>query len=207
VAEPEVDERAGLVEPLRSRWSPSVFDPDHVVTPAEVTLLLRAAQWAPSTGNSQPWRYVVAPRGGAAHAALLPHLSRGNSGWVPRASLVLLAGAQVAPDPDGPEGNGPKSPRHARYDLGQASAYITVQAASLGLHVHQFAGFDHAATAADLGVPNHVELMAGLAVGRHLAGPDDRIDEADRDRERRPRVRRGLAEIAFGPRWGEAWTG
>lgn len=201
-----VDEASALAEPLRSRWSPSVFDLDHTISDADVAVLLHAAQWAPSTGNSQPWRFLVAPRGGAVHDVLVPHLSRGNAGWVPRASLVLLAATQVAPDA---EGNGPRSAEYARYDLGQAAAHLTLQARAMGLHTHQFAGFDHAVVAAELGVPDHVALMVGIAVGRHLPVPDDEdaATEADRERERRPRARRGLDEIAFGARWGEPWTG
>ena len=86
---------AGLAEPMRSRWSPSVFDDRHELSAAEVTTLLEAARWAPSAGNSQPWRFVVAPRGSAAHTAFVPHLSRGNAGWVPRDSLVVVAGCEV----------------------------------------------------------------------------------------------------------------
>lgn len=196
-----------LAEPLRSRWSPSVFDPDHTLSSTEIETLLRAAQWSPSAGNGQPWAYVVAPRGSAAHDVLLPHLSRGNSGWVPRASLVLLAATQVAPDPDG---NGPKNGDYARYDLGQASAHVTLQARSMGLHAHQFAGFDQGAVSAELGVPEHYALMVGIAVGVHLASADDdesrSISPADREREQRPRERKPLEQIAFGSRWGEAWT-
>lgn len=197
-------EAASLAEPLRSRWSPSVFDIDHTLGASEIETLLHAAQWSPSAGNSQPWRYVVAPRGSAAHAALVPHLSRGNSGWVPRASLVLLAATQVAPDA---EGNGPKSADYARYDLGQASAHVTLQARAMGLHAHQFAGFDHEAAAAAFEVPAHMALMAGIAVGAHLVEQDvEEIAVGDREREHRPRVRKPLAEIAFGSRWGETWT-
>ena len=193
-----------LAEPLRSRWSPSVFDTEHTLAGADIETLLRAAQWAPSAGNSQPWGYVVAPRGSAAHTALLPHLSRGNATWVPRASLVLVAGTQVAADPDG---NGPKSGDYARHDLGQASAHVTLQARSMGLHAHQFAGFDHDAAAESLGVPGHVVLMTGIAIGVHVRPTGDAEDlGGDREREQRARVRRPLSEIAFGSRWGEAWT-
>uniref|UniRef100_UPI001601DDB2 nitroreductase family protein n=1 Tax=Nocardioides pelophilus TaxID=2172019 RepID=UPI001601DDB2 len=93
-------EAASLAEPLRSRWSPSVFDAEHRLTAEEITTLLHAAQWAPSSGNLQPWRFVVCERGDAAHRAMVPHLSRGNSGWVPRASVVFLTATQVAEAPD-----------------------------------------------------------------------------------------------------------
>jgi nitroreductase len=207
------DDLAGVAEPMRSRWSPSVFDPDHTLDRDEVLALLRAARWAPSAGNGQWWGFLVAPRGSEAHDVVVEHLSRGNAGWVPRASLVLVAGTQVGPDPDGPDGlggPGPGSADYARYDLGQAAAHVTLQARAMGLDAHQFAGFDREAVAAALGVPGHVSLMAGIAVGRHLppdaAAADDRISEADRERERRPRTRKPMTEIAHGPRWGEAWT-
>ncbi|WP_246081724.1 nitroreductase family protein [Nocardioides litoris] len=185
----------GLAEPLRSRWSPSVYDAAHTLTDDEVALLLEAARWAPSAGNSQPWRFVVAPRGSAAHAALLPHLSRGNSGWVPRASLVLVAGCEVVDV---------KSPEVARHDLGQAVAHVTLQARAMGLHTHQFAGFDHEAAAAALGVPDSVRLVAGIAVG--VPGDPAEVDERDADRDRRERSRRPLAEIAYVDGW-RPWRG
>lgn len=189
-----------IAEPLRSRWSPSVFDADHVLADAEVRALLEAAQWAPSAGNRQPWRYLVLPRGSAGHAALLPHLSRGNSGWVPRASLVLLSAAAVGSD--GNEFGDLLVPMH---DVGQASAHLTLQAQAMGLSAHQFAGFDHAAAAAALGVPDDVRLVAGIAVGRR--GDPAEVDPRDAEREQRPRTRRPLAETFFGDRWGEPAAG
>ena len=185
----------GLAEPLRSRWSPSVFDPTHELTADQVDTLLAAARWAPSAGNSQPWRYVVAPRGSAAHTAFVPHLSRGNAGWVPRASLVLVAGVEVVDV---------KDPDIARHDLGQASAHVTLQARALGLHAHQFAGFDKDAAALALGVPDSVRLMAGIAIG--VLGDPTQVPEREAERDRRARERRPLADIAFDLGW-RPWGG
>ncbi len=190
-----------LSEPLRSRWSPSIFDAGHVLTDAEVATLLHAAQWAPSAGNSQPWRFLVLIRGTAAHAAFVPHLSRGNAGWVPRASLVLVGAAQVA---DGPDGSTINSADFARYDTGQAAAHVTLQARAMGLHAHQFAGFDHPAVAAEFGVPDHLQLLAGIAVG--VRGNAADVPERDQERELKVRTRRPLAEIAFAGQWGQPWT-
>lgn len=189
-----------LAEPLRSRWSPSIFDDEHRLTHDELSTLLHAAQWAPSSGNSQPWAFVVAERGSASHEALVRHLSRGNAGWVPRASVVLVATTQVAPDADG---NGGRSEALAHYDLGQAAAHVTLQARAMGLHAHQFGGFDKDALAAELGVPDHVQVMSGIAIGVRGAAAD--VPERDQEREQRPRSRKPLAEMVHGAAWGQPW--
>lgn len=189
-----------LEEPLRSRWSISVYDDQHTLTRDQIESLLSAARWSPSAGNSQPWRFIVAERGSHAHGVLVRHLSRGNSGWVPRASVVFIAIAQVAQDPDG---NGPQWPTYSFYDLGQAAAHLSVQASLIGLRVHQFAGFDHAAVGAELGVPEWFQVMTGIAVG--LPGDPADVDPRDAEREQRVRARRPLAEIAFTDGFGKPW--
>lgn len=189
-----------LAEPLRSRWSPSIFDDRHRLTHEQIGALLHAAQWAPSSGNSQPWAFVVAERGSASHDVLVAHLSRGNAGWVPRASLVLVTATQVAPDEDG---NGGRSEALAHYDLGQAAAHVTLQARAMDLHAHQFGGFDQAAVAEGLGVPAHFRVMSGIAIG--VRGNPEDVPERDQEREQRPRSRRPLAEIVHGSAWGEPW--
>ena len=192
-----------LTDHLRERWSVSVFDDAHTLTPEQIRLLLEAARWAPSAGNSQPWSFLVATRGSTVHEVLVKHLSRGNSGWVPRASAVFITLAQTGSDPDDPNGKGLKSPAHAFYDVGQAAAHLTVQAAALGLSSHQFAGFDHDAVAAELGVPDWWRVMTGIAVGVH--GDPAEVDPSDAAREQRERSRRPLAEIAYAERWGQSW--
>ena len=206
----EADAQRTLAEPMRSRWSTRVFDADHELGDDQLELLLRAAQWAPSWGNLQPWALVVARRGGAAHEALVPRLSRGNSTWVPRASVVLVTAARVAPDPgadsadaDTADTGGFKGENSACYDLGQAAAHLTLQAVAMGLQAHQFAGFDREGLGHDLGVPPWFRVLSGIAVGRH--GDPAEVSERDREREGRPRVRRGLAGLVHVDTWGQAW--
>ena len=145
---------------------------------------------------------MVARRGGPAHRVLLPHLSRGNAGWVPRASVVLLAAAQIGPAP----GEEPlKGEAYACYDLGQAAAHLTLQARAMGLHAHQFAGFDRDAVAGELEVPPHFRLLSGIAVG--ALGDPASAAERDREREDRPRTRRALAEFVHVDGWAAPWPG
>lgn len=195
-----------MTDPLLSgRWSPSVFDPAYEISDGELEQLLTAAQWAPSWGNSQPWAYVVLRRGTSGHDVLLRHLSRGNAGWVPRASVVLVATTQTGTAPDGPDGKPGKEATdvYAWHDLGQATAHVTLEARALGLDAHQFAGFDHDAVAAALGVPAHRTVRSAVAIGRHAPGSTD--DERLLEREARPRRRKDLSEIAFGEEWGRPW--
>ncbi|GAA0973358.1 Protein DrgA [Nocardioides aquaticus] len=191
-----------LAEPLRSRWSPTFFDDTQALDRAQVTTLLQAARWAPSAGNSQPWVFLVAERGSGTRAALEEHLSRGNA-WVRRPAVVLLGCTQVGPDPAAPPSGKPaKDPAYAHHDLGQAAAHVTLQARAMGLDAHQFSGFDKDAVAAALGLPDHVRLLTGIAVGHR--GDPAAAPEAEREREAKPRTRKPLDEVAL-VRWGEAW--
>lgn len=180
---------------LRDRWSPRVFDPAHELSDDDLRSLLEAARWAPSAGNSQPWAFLVGRRGEPGHARLVEHLSRGNTPWVPRASAVLVSAHQVA---SGPEDDAPAFSDYALHDLGQAVAHLTFQAAVLGLHVHQFAGFDHDGVAAAFGVPPHWKVTAGIAVGR-LCDPAA-TDVPERDLA--TRVRKELSDFVYADAWG-----
>lgn len=189
-----------LAEPLRSRWSPSVYDDSHRLEPDEIEALLRAAQWAPSAGNRQPWVVFVCERGTLVHDRLVATLSRGNSGWVPRASVVFVTAAHVraAAGEDAASVSD-----YAVYDVGQAAAHLTLQARAMGLHSHQFAGFDHDALAEALDVPDTHRLLTGIAIGV-LGDPAD-VDERTAARDHRDRVRTDLSEWAYGGPFGQAW--
>ena len=81
---------------------------------------------------------------------------------MPRASVVFVTATQVAADPTG---NELKGAFYACYDAGQAAAHLTLQARAMGLHAHQFGGFDRDAVAVGLGVPDYFRVLSGIAVG------------------------------------------
>ena len=175
-----------------------MYDDRHRLSDSEIETLLHAAQWAPSAGNSQPWLFFVCVPGTANHDRLVATLSRGNSGWVPRASVVFLTAAHVR---TGEEPDAPAFSDYALYDVGQAAAHLTLQAQAMGLHAHQFAGFDHEVLAAALGVPPTHQLLTGIAVG--APGDPADVDERTAGRDHRDRVRKPLAEWAFWGGFGE----
>ncbi len=169
---------------LAGRWSPRALDPGHHLTDTQVTALLEAARWAPSASNSQPWRFAVALRGTASHAAVLAALAGGNRAWAHAASALVVAAAETH-DADGAERP------WAVYDTGQAVAHLSTQARWEGLSVHQMGGFDVRGIAALL--PDDVTPLVVLAVGRR----DDTVELAEpfASRESAPRERLPLEAL------------
>lgn len=179
-------------ELIARRWSPRAFDPEAVLEPAALAAVLEAARWASSWGGSQPARFVVGRRGDATFEGLVETLSRGNRGWAPRASALILGVAQV--------NDGEKALTHSAFDLGQAMAQLALQAVAQGLVTHPMAGFDAAAARARFTIPDDHEPLVLLALGA-LADPST-LDDGLRAKEERPRRRRALDEIAYAGTWG-----
>lgn len=182
---------------LQERWSPRAFDETHVIEPLQLASILEAARWTPSAGNSQPWSFIVGVRGDATFEAFRETHSRGNKSWTHRASALLVTLRQLE---SGPDHEIPWD-TYTQYDLGQAAAHLSIQAHSLGLHTHQFAGFDHDAAAEAFEVPAHWAVTTGIAIGL-LADPSV-LDEGTREKELRPRTRRPVGEFVFSGKWGE----
>ncbi len=95
--------------------------------------------------------------------------------------MLMLAAALTVRD-DG------KVLGHAWYDTGQAVAHLTVEAAALGLAVHQMGGFDREGVRAEFTLPAHVEPIAMVAVGCY--DPEAPLPEPLWSRERAPRERK-----------------
>jgi nitroreductase len=182
---------------LRDRWSPRVFDPTHELSDDELRLLLEAARWSPSAGNTQRWAFLVGRRGDATFTEIEKHLAKGNAGWVANVSAVVVVCFQTGAAPEDQE-----TPYLdlAEYDAGQTAVHITVQAASMGLHVHQFAGFDHEGVAEAFGVPGHWRVATGVAIGR-IGDPETSEVHEKKRSERKP-----LEEIAYAGSWGTPLT-
>jgi nitroreductase len=169
--------------PYQARWSPIDWDPTHRLDAATTDLLLEAARWSPSAGNSQPWSFVTALRGDALHTALLPTLAASARRWAPAASLLVVNVCHRYV-----EGTDWDYSEFAEYDLGQAVAHLTLQAHALGLHSRQFRAFDRSQVEAVLDVPPHWVAMTMTAVGRPAPGaqPSDRLRRPLDDLRLRP---------------------
>jgi nitroreductase len=146
---------------LRARYSPAAFDPDHCLNEAELVLLLEAARWAPSAGNSQPWAFLTGRRHDPSYELLTRHLAPSARRWATSASaLVVNVAHRYVDDTD------LAYSEFADYDLGQAVAHMTLQAQALGLACRQFRAFDLPALTAELRLGAGWEVVSMTAVGR-----------------------------------------
>lgn len=192
---PETD--AELIPPIRHRWSPRAFLDKPV--PADVLrTVLEAARWAASSSNEQPWRYIVARREDAEEfARLLSVLVEKNQMWAKAAPVLMLSVAKRTTHSGRPN-------RHYLHDTGAASALLAIQAAAMGLQLHQMGGFDSAKAREVFGIPEDFEPAAAMALGypgpAELAPPDFRAGETAK------RVRKPLSELAFNSKWGQAFA-
>jgi nitroreductase len=167
---------------LAARWSPAAFDAGHTSRAADVDLLLEAARWAPSAGNSQPWAFVAGLRGDAVNLRLRSHVARSAADLSATASLLvanLCHRHVVATDWEYSE--------FAHYDLGQAVAHMCLQAQAIGLLSRQFRAFDRDGIAAEFAVPAHWEVTSMTAFGRVARGAVPHVPAARWPRPRRTR--------------------
>lgn len=186
--EKPADTSVPVTEEIARRWSPRAFDESAGVSDEQLRALLEAARWAPSSGNTQPARYLVGRRGDATFKKIFGALADGNKIWAHRAGLLLI-GLVVTQNEKG------EIP-HAEFGLGLATQNLVLQAVREGLVAHQMGGFDPDAIVRDFELPDGLVPRVAIAAGKQAA-PE--ILDAERliEREIAPRVRIPLSDFAF----------
>ncbi|HZP05655.1 MAG TPA: nitroreductase family protein [Terracidiphilus sp.] len=179
----------GVLPVIHERWSPRAFA-DRDVPRADLKRVFEAARWAPSSGNEQPWRYVVGARGTETHRKIYESLVGFNQQWAGKAPVLILSLARTTLS----RNNAPN--RHAMHDLGAATAYLVLQATALGLATHQMAGFEQEKARTLLGIPEGFELGSVTALG-YQADPETLGNEELIKREVSPRERKPLSDFVY----------
>ena len=151
-----------LLPALANRRARRAFTSEPVAAVSE-GLLWRAVAVAPSHGNTQPARVLIA-RSAEIRSALLAALSEGNRGWASAAPLLFALA--VIPTHDTPQANNDGTTRELwAFHGGIAAANLMAQATALGLIAHPMAGFDEVAARAAFGVPPDARIVVVFAVG------------------------------------------
>lgn len=186
-----------LLAAIAARWSPRAFR-DEPVPEASLARVMEAGRWASSCFNEQPWAFVIAERhrDAAAFARILGLLSENNRKWAGAAAVLMVGCARTRFAANG-------NPNiHAWYDLGQSTSAMAIEAAGLGLQLHQMAGLDRARAKPELGIPEDVDVAVAIALG--VPGDASSLPEPLATREAAPRVRKPRSGWTFRGRWEAA---
>lgn len=178
----------GVLPQFHQRWSPRAFA-DREVSHADLKRVFEAARWAPSSGNAQPWRFIVGLKGSETHEKIASTLVSANRDWAPKAPVLILGTTAAVNARGNPNG-------YAMYDLGAAAVSITLEAAAIGLVTHQMGGFDKDAARAALGIPESYALGSVMALG-YQDEPASLPTEDLVSREVAPRQRKPLSEVVY----------
>lgn len=189
-----------IIEAMKTRRSIRRYKP----TPVDdktVELVLEAARWAPSWGNSQCWRFIVI-RDNNLKAQLANSLIKVESGdtlvdnpsikydAVGSAPVVIVACAELRKS--GFELGKPATDKGDcwyMYDVALAMQNLALAAHSLGLGTVTIGAMDAKKTASILGVPEGFCVVSMTPLGYP-------------DQEPRPRPRKELPEIVFHEKFG-----
>ena len=159
------------------------------ITEELVRALARCAQLAPTCNNNQPARFVF-----VWEPAMLEEMkavfSKGNA-WCHADSMVVAVCAEKESD----------CLIHDReyylFDTGLATAFLLLRATELGLVAHPSAGYSPKAVRAVLGIPDSMQVIALVNVGKHADTISPVLSEKQiYDETHRPE-RLPLEQVAF----------
>ncbi len=169
------------------RWSSRAMNGEPV-SDAELSSLLEAARWAPSAGNTQPWRFAYAKKGTSFFQPFFDLLNEGNRPWAERAgALLVVSSTKVSLDGKHVLVNAPN-------DVGAAWMSFALQASKMGLVTHGIGGFDRVRAREVIGANENIDVHMMIVVGH--PGSADHLLEKHKVLEA-PNARRPVSSFAF----------
>jgi nitroreductase len=177
---------------IQGRESRRIIDPRRSIEEEKIFSLLESARWAPSCGNSQPWRFVVSRDESLENVKNC--LSRGNN-WALNAPLIFIPVSKSDLDCQ------ITGRDYYPLGLGLAIENMLLQGIYMGLVMHPIAGFKEGPLKEILNIPEEYSIYAIIIVG-YPGSPED-VDERTLEKENAPRERKPLEEIVFWESWEE----
>jgi nitroreductase len=169
------------------RWSQRAMSGESI-SEEELMALFEAARWAPSSFNSQPWRFIYAHRNTKSWDTVFNLMVEFNQSWAKNAAVLVAVISQTTFEYNG------KPARTHSFDTGAAWQNIALQASMNGLIAHGVAGFDYDAAKKDLNIPDNYQVECMLAIGK--PGKLDMLTAELQNREV-PSDRKKVEEIVF----------
>ena len=181
-----------IFELLARRWSTRAFS-DRLVDRATLASLFEAARWAPSSGNGQPWSFLVATKDQPAEFERIASVLVPGNAWARKAPVLALSVAALD--------RADKPNRHAYHDLGLATESLVIQAVSMGLAVHMMGGFNADMAREVFEIPPRYDPVTMIATG--YPGDPDSLPEDLRAKDLALRQRKAIGEFVFSGKFGQ----
>ncbi|PIW70224.1 MAG: nitroreductase [Ignavibacteriales bacterium CG12_big_fil_rev_8_21_14_0_65_30_8] len=173
-------------ELIEKRFSPYSFS-DKEIAKEDLLKLFDAARKSPSSYNEQPWRFIVGTKlNKETYNKIYDTLMEANKEWANQASVLILTITANEFSKNGNKNN------HSEYDLGQAVAYLTLQAMELDIYLHQMAGFSREKAKENFNIPNDFTPITVIALG--YKNEDDKKPE---------KGRRNIEELVYEESFGK----
>jgi nitroreductase len=145
-------------EAIQKRRAYRSLDPVEI-TEDLIKDLASCAQLSASCNNNQPWRFVFVYDPEMLQK-LHQALSKGNN-WVKRASMIIVVLSKKEYDCIIGERV------YHQFDTGMATAFLILRATELGLVAHPIAGFSPKIAREVLDIPDDLEVITFVNVGKH----------------------------------------
>ena len=169
------------------RYSPRAMSGEKI-TETDLMTLFEAARWAPSSFNTQPWRFIYAMRDTPEFDNLFSLLVQFNKDWCKNASVLVVTISKKTSN-SGEHANVTHS-----FDSGAAWENLALQATSMGLIAHGMNGFDYDMAKTKLTVPDdfNVEMMIAIGKPGKIEDLPEQMHKGEIPNDRKP-----LKEIVF----------
>lgn len=151
--------------------------------------LAESARLAPSCFNNQPWRFIFV-HDPEVLKKLHGAMSRGNQ-WGQAASMIIAVFSREDMDCR------IRGRNYYLFDTGMAMAFIILRATELGLVAHPIAGYDERAVKEILGIPEDMQVITLVNVGKHSETIGPLLTEKQAETEKKRPERLPLEEFAY----------
>ena len=165
------------------------------ITPEIMNSLTESARLSPSCFNNQPWRYIFVTDSEILknmHSAL----SAGNE-WAKAASMIIVVFSKKESDCL------IRDREYYLFDTGMATAFMILRATELGLVAHPIAGYSPKKTREILRIPEEMNVITLVIVGKHSSQMNPLMNEKQIEVEKERPERLTNDKIVFMNRYHE----
>jgi nitroreductase len=175
-------------EAIKKRRAYRSFEPVEI-TKELINDLAECAQITASCFNNQPWRYIFVYNKDdliRMHEAL----STGNE-WAKKASMIIVVLGKKEDDCI------IRDRFYYQFDIGMATEAMILRATELGLVAHPIAGYSPKKTREILGIPEGIDVINLVIVGKHSDKIDPILSDKQVKSEKERPKRKAIDEFVY----------